>query len=182
MTSFSDLIYPILPVAQITVHNLLSLQRQGPAVVSSRIQNVTMKVALAFSNVIVEAKFRLKRELRVLHPRASVAAIVDRIIANVSLHANVSEKKSIKTVQLRKIFYQFNIEYVVRIRRIRRANPTRTAGKMPWLRVSFLLVAEHEAIRSLMNQFSCGTIYHVKHGRYQLENLFHYRSLQALCH
>lgn len=74
---------------QITIYNLLDVERRGPAVLSSHGQKVRLEAALIFKDVIFKAKFRLKRKRRILRPRGSITAIMEHLVANVSLHANV---------------------------------------------------------------------------------------------
>ncbi|XP_022647918.1 uncharacterized protein LOC111244779 isoform X2 [Varroa destructor] len=84
-----DMVTQKIVVHDITIRNLLSLERQGPALISSSRQNLTMDAGLAFRNVVVEAKFRLKREPRVLRIRGSVSAILERLVAKIRLYANI---------------------------------------------------------------------------------------------
>ncbi|OQR77231.1 hypothetical protein BIW11_07243 [Tropilaelaps mercedesae] len=75
----------------ITIQNLLSLERCGPAELSSSRQNITMDTTLAVHDVVIRAKFRLKREVRILRPRGSISAIIEHLLARIRVHVNLFE-------------------------------------------------------------------------------------------
>ena len=86
----ADVVYRSCPALnlQITIYNLLSLLRKGPASTQNKAEGIILSATLEVSSVAVHVGYL--RQKRVLRLKGDIWAQIERITFNLKVSANVS--------------------------------------------------------------------------------------------
>ena len=82
---------------QITIHNLLSLVRKGPATTQNKVEGIILSATLEVSSVAVHVGYIRKKPL--LRLRGDIWALIERITFSLKVSANVSLTWTLNTLE-----------------------------------------------------------------------------------